>query len=406
MKRITMSLTALALAGTMLAGCAGATAPADTQTTGEQTAAASDTQSTQEAAVQSAPLPVADNAVAFAASLGLGWNLGNTLDATGAEDLTSETSWGQPKAEKALFEYLKSQGISSVRIPVSWGQHTDADYNIDPDWMARVTEVVDYAMDSGLYVIINSHHDCDKYYPSDEHADESERYIKAVWTQIADNFADYDNSLIFESMNEPRLMGTSIEWWFRDDDEKGIASIKVINRLNQAFVDTVRASGGNNPTRYLMVPSNAAAPQNATNPAFVMPEDPANKLMVSVHAYTPYDFAGKADGYSDWSDDKLFELNFMDGLNTKFIKNGYGVVIGEFGATNKDNLDDRVAWAKDYVGKASSLGIPCFLWDNGGTEVGEENFGMIDRTNLKVYYPEILTAMVECYTSNEAKQAA
>ncbi|MGN1119428.1 MAG: glycoside hydrolase family 5 protein, partial [Oscillospiraceae bacterium] len=227
----------------------------------------------------------------------------------------------------------------------------------------------------------------------------SERYIRAIWTQIAENFASYGDSLVFESMNEPRLAGTGKEWWFADNDPEGVASIEVIVKLNQVFVDTVRSSGGMNASRFLMVPSNAAAPQNALNAAFTMPNDPAGegRLLVSVHAYSPYDFAMNASGYSTWDGSRANELSFMDQLNEKFIKNGYGVVIGEFGATNKDNLADRVAWATDYTGKAASLGIPCFLWDNGGTRVGSENFGMIDRNSLSVYYGDILNAMLASY---------
>lgn len=367
-------------------------APADTAAAAETEAAAP-----AEHVVPTSGLPVADNAVDFAKSLKLGWNLGNTLDATGSKDLSSETSWSQPTTTKEIIDGIKDAGFTSIRIPVSWGNHTDADYNIDPAWMSRVTEVVDYAVEDGLYVIINSHHDCEYYYPSEEKLETSEKYLKTVWTQICENFKDYDESVIFESMNEPRLMNTSKEWWFRDNDEEGIASIKCIVKLNQDFVDVVRSSGGNNGTRYLMVPSNAAAPQNATNSAFEMPVDPANKLMVSIHAYTPYDFAGNENGYSTWDGSKNGEFNFMDQLDSKFTKNGYGVVIGEFGATNKDNLEDRVAWAKAYTEKAAALGIPCFLWDNGGTKVGSENFGMINRLTHEVYYPEILSAMLESY---------
>lgn len=340
----------------------------------------------------------ATESVKFAAGLKMGWNLGNTLDATDANDLESETSWGQPKATKELIEFVKKSGFTSIRIPVSWGNHTDKDFNIDKDWMKRVTEVVDYAIDAGLYVIINSHHDCDFYYPTEERFEKGEKYIKTVWAQIAENFKDYDEKLVFESMNEPRLKDTPKEWWFQNGDIDGLISIRCINKYNQAFVDTVRASGGNNATRYLMVPSNAASPENTLNSSFELPTDTANRLMVSVHAYKPYDFAmNAAEGYKDWDGSKIGELSFMDQLNDKFIKNGYGVVIGEYGATNKGNLDARVAWAKDFTGKAASLGISCFVWDNGGTETGDENFGLINRDTLSLYYPELTNQMINCY---------
>ena len=340
----------------------------------------------------------ATESVKFAAKLKMGWNLGNTLDATDSNDMESETSWGQPKATKELIQYVKKAGFTSIRIPVSWGNHTDKEYNIDKEWMARVKEVVDYAIDSKLYVIINSHHDCDYYYPTEEKYEKSEKYIKTVWTQIAETFKDYDEKLIFESMNEPRLKDTSKEWWFDQGDLEGMISIKCINKLNQAFVDTVRDSGGNNAKRYLMVPSNAASVENTLSGYFELPTDPANRLMVSVHAYKPYDFTmNYAGGYSKWDSEKAKELSFLDDLSEKFIKTGHGVVIGEFGATNKDNLDARVAWAKDFVGKAAKLGIPCFVWDNGGTESGDENFGIINRKDLSFYFPELSDQMLACY---------
>lgn len=328
----------------------------------------------------------------FASLLKMGWNLGNTFDANASGGLAAETSWGMPKTTKELIHFIKESGFTSIRIPVSWGTHVDAEYNIDPEWMARVREVVDWSLDENLFVIINSHHDNAYYYPSAEHAAESNRFITTVWTQIAEEFKDYDNRLIFESMNEPRLAGTDIEWWFSPADAKGRAAIEEICKLNQAFVDVVRASGGNNPNRFIMVPSYAASPDYALNTAFSMPEDPSNRLMVSIHAYTPYDFAGKADGYSNWDGSKNSEFTFMGKLNSTFIVKGYGVVIGEFGATNKNNDSDRASWARAYTSKAAGFGISYFLWDNMLRSVGEENFGMVDRNKLEIIFPEVFEA--------------
>lgn len=328
----------------------------------------------------------------FASLLKMGWNLGNTFDANASGGLAAETSWGMPKTTKELIHFIKESGFTSIRIPVSWGTHVDAEYNIDPEWMARVREVVDWSLDENLFVIINSHHDNAYYYPTAEHAAESNRFITTVWTQIAEEFKDYDNRLIFESMNEPRLAGTDIEWWFSPADAKGRAAIEEICKLNQAFVDVVRASGGNNPNRFIMVPSYAASPDFALNTAFSMPEDPSNRLMVSIHAYTPYDFAGKADGYSTWDGSKNSEFVFMGKLNSTFIINGYGVVIGEFGATNKNNDSDRASWARAYTSKAAGFGISYFLWDNMLRSVGEENFGMVDRNKLEIIFPEVFEA--------------
>lgn len=383
---------AAALILPILAGCSAEEAPDEpTETTTTTTTAT-------EAAPAATTLEIAENAVDFAKAMKLGWNLGNTLDATGTSFLSSETSWGQPPVTRALIDYVRECGFTSIRIPVSWGKHTDAEYTIDPEWLDRVNVIVDYAVDAGLYVILNSHHDCDYYYPTEENYENAERYITAVWSQVAERFADYDERLVFESMNEPRLMNTEIEWWFMENDPKGVESIECIVKLNQAFVDTVRASGGKNTTRYLLVPSNAASATNALHPSFEMPNDPSNRLLVSVHAYTPYDFAMNEWGYKQWDESKESELtDFMSKLDEKFTQKGYGVVIGEFGATNKDNLEARVSWADCYTRLAAGYGFSCFLWDNGGTNVGPENFGMINRNSLQLSYPEILTAMLENY---------
>lgn len=336
------------------------------------------------------------NSVEFAKILGAGWNLGNTLDAEGS-GLEAETCWGMPKTTPEMIHYVKEVGFTTIRIPVSWGKHTDADYQIDEEWMARVKEVVDYAYNEGLFVIINSHHDVDYYYPTAEHHDESVRYLSTIWEQIAEEFKDYDDHLIFESMNEPRLKGTDIEWWFAASDPKGRAAIEEICKLNQVFVDTVRAGEGNNSNRFIMVPSYAASQDFALNSAFSMPQDPSNKVMLSVHAYTPYAFAGEAGGYSEWDGSKNTEFIFMGKLMSNFIINGYGVVIGEFGATNKNNDESRGKWARGYTQKAAGYGIPCIVWDNMQVGVGEENFGLIDRNNLKLYFPELVESYLGAY---------
>lgn len=394
MKKTRLLIASAMIVSILLTGCS--KNPASSQ--GEQSEISSEVgenNSAEKQQPENAPqLTFADNSVEFAANLKLGWNLGNTLDATGTYTLDSEASWGQPYVTRQQIDFVKECGFTSIRIPVSWSNHVDANNVIDEAWFNRVTEIVDYAVEAGFYIIINSHHDCDNYFPSEEHYAESEKYIKDIWTQIAEHFKNYDERLVFEGMNEPRLMGTSKEWWFADNDEEGIKSIEVICRLNQAFVDTVRAAGGNNKERYLMVPSNAASPTNALNDAFTAPTDPSNRVIISVHAYTPYNFAMNGKGGTRWSEKYASELGFMDQLDEKFIKNGYGVVIGEFGATNKNNLEDRVEWAKCYTEKAHSLGIPCFLWDNGGIKSGEENFGMINRRDLWVYYPELLDQLI------------
>ena len=151
----------------------------------------------------------------------------------------------------------------------------------------RVQEIVDYAIEEGMYVIVNVHHDNDKqyFYPDETHYDRSASYLSAIWTQMAEAFKDYDDHLILESLNEPRLVGTKYEWWIDKNNDQCKDAVSCINTLNQLFVDTVRASGGSNATRWLLVPGYAASPDGALNDGFAMPNDTANRTILSVHAY-------------------------------------------------------------------------------------------------------------------------
>lgn len=324
--------------------------------------------------------------------LKIGWSLGNTLDATGAEDLTSETSWGNPLTTKEMITKIKDGGFNVVRIPVSWGNHMDGNNNVDEAWMNRVQEVVDYAYSQDMFVILNIHHEewHDPYYDNAEAAAEK---LAALWTQIGNRFAGYDERLIFEGLNEPRKRNTSMEW--SGGDKEGH---EVVNRLNAAFISTVRGLGGNNAKRHLMIPTYAASSaRNAIN-GFVMPEGD-DKLIVSVHAYLPYGFA-----LSDNVNDREFTpdegsaseiVDFMDSLKTVFLDKNIPVIIGEFGARNKVNTDIRAEWAAYYVGKAHEIGVPCVLWDNNAFMGTGENFGMFDRNEGDWRYPEIVEGLMK-----------
>ena len=313
--------------------------------------------------------------LAFTRSLKVGWNLGNTFDAVDcawlSDALNYETAWVGVRTEPALFQTLADAGFASVRIPVSWRNHVSGEnYTIDAAWLARVKEVVGYALDSGLYVILNSHHDVEEtyVYPDEAHLEQSTHYLTSIWQQIAENFQDVDEHLIFEGMNEPRLKGTDIEWWLNPRNPKSEEAVRCINVLNQTFVDTVRAAGGENTTRYLMVPGYDASLDGATNKAFVLPADSAvDRLIVSVHAYTPYAFALQAateKGSTSTFDptnarDHADIDHLMNSLYKTFIQNGIPVVIGEYGARDKDgNLQARADFTAYFVAAAAARGIP------------------------------------------------
>ena len=352
---------------------------------------------------------IPDNeALRFVSSLKAGWNLGNTFDAyddgNTSLGLKLETYWCGAKTTPELFRALKKAGFNLVRIPVSWHNHLiDSDYTVDPAWMARVKEVAQYAADEGLYFIINIHHDNQEkyFYPDSAHYEQTEKYLTAIWKQMAEAFADFDEHCILESMNEPRLVGTKYEWSWSNAVSDCRLSAKYINQLNQKFVDIVRGSGGNNATRYLAVPAYCASPWNAADQAFQLPEDIAdNRIIVAAHAYTPYNFALNLQ-----SKDRTFDIekdqnkkgeiaSFMNALYNRFIKNGIPVMMDEFGALDKDgNLQDRVNFTSYYVASASARGITCVWWDNHGFTGDGERFGLIRRNTLEWVYPDIALAI-------------
>ena len=178
---------------------------------------------------------------AIAKEMTAGWNLGNSLDAYGTYSLNNETYWGNPKTTKAMIDAVKNEGFNTIRIPVSWGEHVGSapNYTIDTAWMNRVQEVVDYAMADGMYVLLDTHHETSWLKPQSATLDASQKQLVAIWTQIAERFKAYGDHLLFEGMNEPRIVGSSNEWSGGDADGRA-----AVNVLNQAFIDAVRKTGG------------------------------------------------------------------------------------------------------------------------------------------------------------------
>lgn len=352
---------------------------------------------------------IPDNeAMAFLNQMGVGWNLGNTFDAHQdpyhGDEMKIETIWCGVKTTKEMITAVHEAGFNTLRLPVSWHNHVSGeDFRISEAWLDRVQEVADYALSQGMYVILNTHHDLGSefYYPNTANAEVSDRYIRCIWQQLAERFADYDDHLIFESMNEPRLKDTEDEWVFHAAKETCADAARSINRLNQLFVDTVRSSGGSNATRYLMVPGYAASVDGALNEHFQLPKDAAdNRIIVSVHAYTPYSFAledGGTDSFKLTDIGQTSEINrFMASLYKTYISQGIPVVIGEFGARAKgDNVQSRVDYAAYYAVNASARNIPCVWWDNNAHKGRGELFGLLDRAKCEWTHPEIVDALVQ-----------
>ena len=342
-------------------------------------------------------------------AMGLGWNLGNSLDAIGGE-----TAWGNPKTTKELIDKVHDLGFNTVRVPISWGKHMDDNYTIDSAWLDRVQEVVDYAYDDGMYVIVNIHHDNDIqsggnnfFYPNEKYRENSTKFVTSVWRQVSEKFKDYDEHLVFETLNEPRLIGDTNEWWFtaNDPQAKVKESIGVINDLNQAAVDTVRASGGKNATRLIMCPGYGASLDGAVTPFYKLPNDKADMVALSVHAYSPYNFAMNENGTAEYTDAIRNELmSIMKTVKTQLVDKGNAVVIGEFGATNKKNSEERAKWATDFTNACAEMGVSCCLWDNNAYLTAtdkrfNEKFGLVNRKTLAVDDQVYLDALVKAQKS-------
>ena len=269
--------------------------------------------------------------------------------------------------------------------------------------MARVKEVVGYAVANDMYIIINTHHDNSIFKLLDNEMAQTKIALTNIWKQIALTFRDYNEKLIFEGLNEPRTMGTPNEWNGGTKEERDN-----LNVLNQLFVDVVRASGGNNLKRILMIPTYAASvSDNAVNDLKI-PTDNANtknKIVVSVHSYAPYNFAlnlgeGSVKIWDKTNTNDRSQIEYgLDIVYDSFVSKGIPVIMGEMGALNKDNLAYRVEWTKYYISYARSKNIPCFWWDNGRMGISHsqddgETFGIIDRRNNAFPYPEIIDALI------------
>lgn len=356
-------------------------------------------------------------------AMGLGWNLGNQLEASSG-GLPSETCWGNPEITKELIDTIKAQGFKTVRIPVSYLDMIGdgPDYKIDTDWLDRVQEVVDYVVNNDMFAIVNMHGD--GYYTVDHswllcaEDDDKQTEIKdkygKVWTQIADRFKDYDQHLIFESMNEE----------FNNDYGKPDANAyDNINAYNQIFVDSVRATGSNNEKRWLLLPGwNTNIDYTANDEYnFKIPTDngckaDGKRIMISVHYYDPFNFTidenktaktqwGKyaVKNYDNWGQEDHVDRQ-MALLNEKFVSQGYPVVIGEFGAQDKtekfaDYNEFRRYWAEYLITAAKKNGVVCVYWDNGYN--GNKGFGIINRFDYTITQPDLIAGMMRAINSTD-----
>ena len=398
MKHTKRVLGAVMAFSVFLGGCTNTQNTGNSEDTAE--AAASGTTS------QEGSAPVTDHgemrdisARELVAEMKTGWNLGNTFDSLGGK----ETSWGNPYTTHEMIDFVADSGFDVIRIPTTWHEHMDEAGNIEQEWIDRVHEVVDYAFDNGMFVILNSHHETSWIIPETEKLDSFLPRFETMWTQIAESFADYGDHLLFEGLNEPRVEGGKGEWSGGTKDGRA-----ALNTLNKTFVDTVRATGGNNSARALLITTFAAAVADPTLKALEIPDDP--HIIVSLHAYTPYNYTYHSN--SDWEvysfDESVGEQvdAVFDTIDSYFTSKDIPVIITEYGAVSKTVGDDfarndaeNEKWAAYYLNRAKQSGIPCVWWDNGAYYKGDERFGIFDRRNLQWFVPGLVDSIMSVFDS-------
>lgn len=327
-----------------------------------------------------------------------GWNLGNTLDVCQADrdgdgkinehveagEKVDETLWGNPKATKELFTSLKKNGVNAVRIPVTWRDHMDSNGNIDREWMDRVQQVVDYAYSQGMYVIINVHHDGggDPKFGAwiiEESQKDYNTFLKKyknVWKQIAERFKNYSDYLIFESMNE---VGFDTLY-----NKNKADAYNLINKINQDFVDIIRATGGNNAKRHLLIAGYYTDIERTCDSLYKMPDDKAERCILSVHYYTPWDFCTCDIKHTWGTNSEVRQMETLIGkMKKNFVDKGIPVIIGEYAASGSD-LSSCIFFIEKLNKLCSDYGIATFIWDSGS---------QVNRKTYKWRTPQYLEAL-------------
>ena len=345
--------------------------------------------------------------VQLAANIKLGWNIGNTLEATGGE-----TAWGNPKATKALIDLVKANGFNAIRIPCSWNQNmvNASTAQIKADWLARVKEVVQYCTDNNMYVILNIHWDggwlennCTEASKVANNAKQ-----KAFWEQIATSLRDFDEHLLFASANEPNIADAT--------------QMAVLTSYHQTFIDAVRSTGGKNAYRTLVVQGPSTDIDKTNKLMLTLPADKvASRMMVEVHYYTPWNFCGMEKDETWWKMFYYWGANYhsttdtahnatygeeadldklFKSMKTQFVDKGIPVVLGEFGAVRRSNLtggdltlhlDSRAFFLKYVVKQAKANGLLPFYWDAGG--MGNNGSAIFNRNNNTVFDPQALKGL-------------
>lgn len=330
--------------------------------------------------------------------MGAGWNLGNSLEALGGE-----TAWGNPMVTEMLIQQVKSAGFNSIRIPVAWSKFIDeGHYEIDPAWLDRVEEVIQYALNQGMFVVLNNHWDGGWMQPVLSTQEEVNERLRKTWIQIALKFRDYDDHLLFAGSNEVMVEGN-----YNIPSQENLA---VQNEFNQVFVDAVRSTGGKNAFRHLVIQSYNTNVDYAINFLEIPEDEMEDRIMVEVHYYDPWEFTLREDDIiTQWGDaavdldkksgwgNEAHVINQFNKLQSKFLDSGIPVLVGEFGAISKGS-DPRNHASRSYylnflTSQMKERGLVPFYWDNGFD--GNYGFALFDRNTGSVLYPDLVEGLIQ-----------
>lgn len=342
--------------------------------------------------------------VEFTQLMGVGWNIGNNLEAL-AHGKPSETAWGNPPVSATLINAVAAAGFNTLRVPVAWSQFSNpGTYTIEPAWLKRVEEVVNYALAADLLVIINMHWDGGWMQPTYVAQTQVHTRMAAMWQQIASHFRAYDDRLLFAGTNEVMVSG--------DYGPPSAEYYTVQNGFNQLFVDTVRATGGRNFFRHLVVQGYNTDITHTINHA-VLPKDVIDqRLMMEVHYYDPWEFAGEVkndrawqwgrvatshQATAGWGNEAWVDQQF-ERMHRHFIARGVGVILGEYGAVYRKHLDPnntyRTYWNRYVTASARQHGLVPIYWDNG-YPYANHSFGLFDRTTGEAVHKSVINAIVQ-----------
>ena len=328
----------------------------------------------------------------------LGWNLGNTFECHGSwfDNLRIETAWGNPIPTRELVKAVAEQGFSVIRVPVTWYPHMDESGRIDEDWLKRIRRIVKMTLAEGMYCIVNSHHDAGSmrsygggWIQADRNNYMANRDRAAyMWEQIAEYFSEESDRLIFESFSE--MLNPDCEWDVPSEEE-----LEVANEWNQLFVDTVRATGGANAERNLIVSPYAGGISDYLLGGFVIPKDSSEgHLIAGVHSYAPMGFTSRAVTWArqtetfDFLCEEEVERLFTT-IDRRFEETDIPIILSEFGAMDRSNTKERARYAAKVVSLGRERGITCIYWDEG------KKYNIFSRSDGTVRYPEILRAMTD-----------